>query len=43
MAATAGLRAARLAFDRQWLFLPAMRAVHRAETAGDASLPPPLT
>ena len=35
MAATAGLRAARLAFDRQWLFRPAMRAVHRAETAGD--------
>src|SRR5690348_13562367 len=43
MAATAGLRAARLAFGRQWLFLPAMRAVHRAETAGDAPLPPPLT
>jgi len=43
MAATAGLRAARLAFDRQWLFRPAMRAVHRAETAGDAQLPPPLT
>lgn len=43
MAATAGLRAARLAFDRQWLFRPAMRAVHRAETAGDSQLPPPLT
>ncbi|HET9973905.1 MAG TPA: oxygenase MpaB family protein [Streptosporangiaceae bacterium] len=43
MAATAGLRAARLAFDQQWLFRPAMRAVHRAETAGDAQLPPPLT
>jgi len=43
MAATAGLRAARLAFDQQWLFRPAMRAVHRAETAGDALLQPPLT
>jgi uncharacterized protein (DUF2236 family) len=35
-AATAGIRAARLAFDRQRLFLGAMRAVHRAESAGDA-------
>ena len=35
MAATAGIRAARLAFDRQRLFLGAMRAVHRAESAGD--------
>jgi uncharacterized protein (DUF2236 family) len=42
MAATAGLRAVRLAFEQQWLFLPAMRAVHRAEAAGDAQLPPPL-
>ena len=39
MAATAGLRAARLAFGQQWLFRPAMRAVHRAETAGDVSRP----
>ncbi len=35
MAATAGVRATRLALDQQWLFLPAMRAVHRAESAGD--------
>jgi uncharacterized protein (DUF2236 family) len=35
-AATAGIRAARLAFDRQRLFLGAMRAIHRAESAGDA-------
>jgi hypothetical protein len=35
MAATAGIRATRLAFSRQSLFLPAMRAVHRAESAGD--------
>jgi uncharacterized protein (DUF2236 family) len=39
MAATAGLRAARLAFDQQWLFLAAMRAVHRAETARDVPRP----
>jgi uncharacterized protein (DUF2236 family) len=35
LAATAGIRATRLAFNRQWLFLPAMQAVHRAESAGD--------
>ena len=34
-AATAGLRAARLAFGREKLFLAAMRAVHRAEWAGE--------
>jgi uncharacterized protein (DUF2236 family) len=34
-AATAGIRAARLAFDRQRLFLGAMRAIHRAESASD--------
>jgi len=39
VAATAGLRAARLAFSQQWLFRPAMRAVHRAETAGDGPRP----
>jgi uncharacterized protein (DUF2236 family) len=37
MAATAGIRATRLAFDRERLFLGAMRAIHRAEWAGDAS------
>jgi uncharacterized protein (DUF2236 family) len=36
MAATAGLRAAHLAFSQQWLFLGAMRAIHRAEWAGEA-------
>jgi len=35
MAATAGVRAARLALDRERLFTGAMRAVHRAESAGD--------
>jgi uncharacterized protein (DUF2236 family) len=35
MAATAGLRAARLVFSQQRLFLGAMRAIHRAESAGD--------
>jgi hypothetical protein len=35
MAATAGLRAARLAFQQQRLFLGAMRAIHRAEWAGE--------
>jgi hypothetical protein len=35
IAATAGLRAARLAFGQQRLFLAAMRAVHRAEWAGE--------
>jgi uncharacterized protein (DUF2236 family) len=34
MAATAGLRATRLALSQQWLFLSAMRAIHRAEAAG---------
>src|SRR3954452_7019123 len=34
-AATAGIRAARLAFDQQRLFLGAMRAIHRAESASD--------
>ncbi len=41
MAATAGLRAARLAFGQQKLFLAAMRAVHRAEWAGEQDLPSP--
>jgi uncharacterized protein (DUF2236 family) len=35
IAATAGLRATRLAFSQQRLFLGAMRAIHRAETAGE--------
>jgi uncharacterized protein (DUF2236 family) len=35
MAATAGIRAARLAFDRQRVFMGAVRAVQRAESAGD--------
>jgi hypothetical protein len=35
MAATAGLRAVRLAFDQQRLFLGAMRAIQRAESAGE--------
>ena len=35
MAATAGIRAARLAFRQERLFLGAMRAIHRAESAGD--------
>jgi uncharacterized protein (DUF2236 family) len=35
MAATAGLRAARLAFGQEKLFLAAMRAIHRAEWAGE--------
>ena len=35
MAATAGLRAARLMFSQQQLFLGAMRAIHRAESAGE--------
>ena len=35
MAATAGLRAARLVFSQQRLFLGAMRAIHRAESAGE--------
>jgi phosphoenolpyruvate-protein kinase (PTS system EI component) len=35
LTATAGIRATRLAFSRQRLFLPAMRAIQRAESAGD--------
>jgi len=35
MAATAGLRAARLAFRQQWLFSGAVRAILRAESAGE--------
>lgn len=35
LAATAGLRAVRLAFSQERLFLVAMRAIHRAEWAGD--------
>jgi uncharacterized protein (DUF2236 family) len=35
MAATAGIRAVRVAFANQRLFLGAMRAIHRAEWAGD--------
>jgi phosphoenolpyruvate-protein kinase (PTS system EI component) len=34
-AATAGLLAARLMFSQQRLFSAAMRAVHRAESAGE--------
>jgi uncharacterized protein (DUF2236 family) len=41
LAATAGLRVARLAFSQQWLFLSAMRAIHRAEWAGDNQAPLP--
>ena len=36
MAATAGLRATRLAFSQQQLFLGALRAIHRAETASES-------
>ena len=35
MAATAGVRAARLALDQERLFLGAMQAIRRAETAGE--------
>src|SRR5436190_7951201 len=35
-AATTGLLAARLTFGQPWLFSAAMRAVHRAESAGDS-------
>ena len=35
IAATAGLRAVRLAFRQERVFLGAMRAIHRAEWAGD--------
>ncbi len=41
IAASAGLRAARLAFSQQRLFLAAMRAVHRAEWAGETKPPWP--
>jgi hypothetical protein len=40
MAATAGIRAAWLAFSRERLFRGAMRAVHNAEWAGDESASP---
>jgi hypothetical protein len=36
MAATAGLRATRLAFSQQGLFLGALRAINRAETASES-------
>jgi hypothetical protein len=36
MAATTGLRATRLAFSQQRLFLGALRAIHRAETADES-------
>jgi hypothetical protein len=36
MAATAGLRATRLALSQERLFLGAMRAIHRAESAAEA-------
>lgn len=39
IAATAGLRAARLALGQQRVFLAAMRAVHRAEWAGEKKPP----
>jgi hypothetical protein len=35
VAATAGLRVARVAFSQQRLFSGAMRAIHRAESAGE--------
>ncbi len=35
MAATAGIRVVRVAFAQQRLFLGAVRAIHRAESAGD--------
>jgi hypothetical protein len=35
MTATAGIRAAHLVFSQQRLFQGAMRAIHRAESAGD--------
>ena len=34
VAATAGLRATRVAFNKQWLFRGVLRAIDRAETAG---------
>jgi uncharacterized protein (DUF2236 family) len=39
MAATAGIRAARVAFSQERLFRGAMRAVHNAESAGDELAP----
>jgi uncharacterized protein (DUF2236 family) len=36
LAATGGLRTARVAFGQEQLFRGAMRAIHRAETAGDS-------
>ena len=39
LAATPGLRATRLAFSQQWLFLGAVRAIHRAESAGNGQAP----
>jgi hypothetical protein len=36
MAATAGLRATRLAFSQRRLFLGVLRAIHRAETASES-------
>jgi uncharacterized protein (DUF2236 family) len=38
VAATAGLRAARLMFGQEWLFTGAMRAVHRVESAATATM-----
>jgi uncharacterized protein (DUF2236 family) len=38
-AATAGLRVTRLAFGQEWLFHGALRAIHRAETAGESQDP----
>src|SRR5262249_32180540 len=39
VAATAGLRAARVAFGQEQLFRGAMRAIHRAEAAGGGVSP----
>jgi uncharacterized protein (DUF2236 family) len=39
MTATGGLRAARVAFGQEQLFRGAMRAIHRAEAAGDGPRP----
>jgi ER-bound oxygenase mpaB/B'/Rubber oxygenase, catalytic domain len=36
LAATAGLRVTRVAFSQQRLFLSALRAIHRAETASES-------
>jgi hypothetical protein len=40
MTATGGIRAARLVLSQQRLFLGAMRAIHRAESAGDKPASP---